>query len=362
MSRLLLRIDRELSSESNEIKRAELIAQRAAYHARIGRFNEAKSAVAELRSRFGDGHSGPITVRIMIAEAMIQLFENLHPEAIDRIQRAQFLSNLMQDKSLIALTSAWKAHIEFENSRFEIMFESLSLVRDNLGESDHSARARYSMVLCDLAYLCGDHVRGQVWFMQSREAALQDGDQASIEALLYNKAAFRLAWFRAQRCLGEVPTAELERLRVEIASARNFQELVGIAALVEFSALCEARLLILLGRLEEAIAGLVSVRTRGPFATYNFSQPLIDLEIAYCYAHGNRLDDALRHFESAKTVKIAGLDNDEQLVTYWMNLELAKMSHQFGDVSRIHAEFSNSVERYRKQLNTLSSGFSRFVV
>ena len=57
--------------------------------------------------------------------------------------------------------------------------------------------------------------------MRARQHALNDGDQASIEALLYNKAAFRLAWLRAQRCFGELQKVELDRLRVELATARK---------------------------------------------------------------------------------------------------------------------------------------------
>jgi len=148
------------------------------------------------------------------------------------------------------------------------------------------------MVLSDSFLLCGENRSAQSWFMHSRYHAITLGDQASIEALQYNRAAFRLARLRAARCTAHVDDDQLSMLRVEIASAKNLQLLTRAAALTDFIHLCEARFLILEQRYDQAIDALEKIRGARPFAEYNFNQSFIDLEIAFCLKWLNRADEA----------------------------------------------------------------------
>ena len=318
MSSLLQRLERNSKSARNSSERAALNAERASYLARVGRFAEAKSLIGEIRSEFGDGHDGLVMIRLMLAEGLLQLFESLNPSAIDRVRRAQFISHLMQERRLLALTSAWKAHIEFETSRYDAMFESLETAMTSAEESEHDSNCRIAMVMCDLNVFCGLAESGQSWFMKSRESALKDGDRASIEALLYNKAAFQLARLRAESCFIQVPVEVLKRARMEVASAKNFQDLAQVEALTSFISLCEARMYVLEGDFQTAITRLDLLRTSGPFASYNFSQDLIDLEIAYCLSKLGQLDKAELILRTLDSISLASYDIDEQLVARWM--------------------------------------------
>ena len=331
MSQLLDRLDCALKLAVDDVKRAEIQAKKACYLARVGMFSESREIILHLRRKFSDWRSGQITAWIMLAEDLLYLYEKLSPLAIDRVTRSQLLGLATNDRTIVALSSAWKAHIEFETSNFGMMIKSLQTALANARDDDHDAHARISMVICDSFLICGDEEAAQKWFLRRRDHALKDGDDSSIEALLYNRAAFSLAWLRAANCLRAVDEEKLSLVRLGIASDSNLQALIRIGAFTNFVHLCDARMLILEKKFEPAIVALETVRNSGPFAGYNFSQSFIDLEISFCLLRLHRIAEAREIFESIHWSSFDALDVDEQLVAAWMRHMMCLESDAFGD-------------------------------
>lgn len=351
MSQLLQKIDVDLRSASEPAARGKLLARKSAYLARIGRFDEAKALVGELRRDFANSNSSNVTVWIMLTEGLIHYFEKLGIEAHDRIVRAQLLSTAMGDSELAALTSAWRSHLEFERSDFRAMVRSIESAFKFASPENYAAQTRVSMVLSDCHFLCGDRTNGQKWFLRSRDTALREGDQASIEALLYNKAAFSLAWQRAQSCFGPPASDDLSMLRLELASARNLQDMAGINALGHVVHLCEARLLLLEGKYDQGASKLQSIRGAAPYGEYNFNQSLIDLEIAYC---NYRLDPTAKR-TSAPDWKFDALDVDEQMLAAWMMSEIYLGSANIDDAAEIARILIEKKKSYTESIAELQS-------
>lgn len=346
MSQLLARLDEEFKLASTNVERAEILARKGSYLARVGQFSETREIISKLREHFGDGRSGHVTAWIMLTEGLLHLFENLSPLALDRVARSQILGLAMKDASVVAIASAWKAHIEFETSDFESMIKSLETAIAHATDSDHDANARLAMVLSDSFLLCGETQSAQTWFMHSREHALKDGDQASIEALLYNRAAFSLARLRAERCYTEVDKKRLSLLRMEVASAKNLQNLTRIAALTNFVHLCEARLLILEEKYSLAIDALANIRNARPFADYNFNQSFVDLEMSFCLQRLGRHTEAKSIFSSVDWASFDRLDIDEQLVATWMRWSMCVEDSSIGIESDAKKIFESLLVRY----------------
>ncbi|MDZ7589128.1 MAG: hypothetical protein U5L05_00255 [Rubrivivax sp.] len=219
--------------------------------------------------------------------------------------------------------------------------------------SDHDANARLAMVLSDSFLVCGQKRSAQDWFMRSREHALKDGDQASIEALLYNRAAFSLARIRVERCFSDVDADRLSLLRMEIASAKNLQTLTRIAALTNFIHLCEARLLILEERFSLAIDALTNIRNAQPFADYNFNQSFVDLEVSFCLQHLGRHTEVQPIYNSIDWSTFERLDVDEQLVAAWMRRLMCAKDSSIGresDAKELFEHLSAKYEQMRLQL------------
>ncbi len=356
MSQLLLKIEADLRSTVTPADRGKLLARKSAYLARIGKFEDSKSIVCELRRDFGDSRSGNVTIWIMLTEGLIHYYENLGLEAHDRIARAQLLSKAIGDGELAATTSAWRAHIEFERSDFRAMAASIESAFKFMTSENYAAQTRVSMVLSDCHFLCGDRAGGQKWFLRSRDTALKEGDQASIEALLYNKAAFALAWLRAQCCFGPIAHDQLSLLRLELASARNLQDMAGINALAHVVHLCEARLLLLEEKYEEGILKLQAVRNAAPYGEYNFNQSLIDLEIEYCRHRlnpdGTRSSRPIWNFDA--------LDIDEQMLAAWMISEIYSDSSEASESEEMARQLIEKKSSYSTTLYELRSILAAF--
>ncbi len=346
MSQLLLRLEQVIGSSLDPVERAIASAKRACYLARVGRFSEVEVAITELRAVFGDGRSGRVTAWIMLAEGLLGLFERLSPKAFDRVFRSQFLGVALHDEDVLAVASAWKAHFEFEVSNFEAMTRSLRTVLASASDSSHEAMSRASMVLFNAYMLCGDRTEAQRWFGLARNHSLSSGDQAGIDALIFNRAAFGVAWLRAARCSGEVRVDMLAAVRMEVNSARNLQQINGITAFAHLIDLSDARLLMLEGKFERAIAGLQAVRRASPFADYNFNQALIDLEVGYCWQRLGEVEASLALVAEARATSFSEMDIDDQLVAAWICRELATVDRRLGDVAVAQAVFQELEARY----------------
>lgn len=322
MSPLLFRLEEQLLVETDAYRVAELRARRAAYLARIGRFQEASEEIADLRLVFSDGRSGRVTALIMLAEAMVAYFSELASSAADRVARAKLLGHAMKDREVISLAAAWHGFFEFEQSKFQSAIRSVKQAMEFARPEDHAAWSRCAIVLLNCHALCGDTPSSQHWFQEGREHALKDGDQASVEALLHSKAVFGVAWLWSQRTRGVRDPGAIARVRLEVSSARNLQRLARIEAHASYIELAHARLLILEDKFDEALEALHAISGTGPFPVAHFNQGLLQLETAYCQAALGRVNEASAAYESSKSESLSSLDVDDRLVAIWMEHEL----------------------------------------
>lgn len=348
MSQLLVRLNLELANTSHPIKRAEICARIGSYLARTGKFSETRAIIGDLRRQFGDGHSGQATAWIMLTEGLLHLYENLSPQALDRIKGSQILGLAMKDAAIIAIASAWKAHLEFEVSNFGSMVKSIELAVAYASALDHGAQTRLGMVLCDSFLICGERKCAQVWFLRSHEHAVKDGDQASIEALQYNRAAFIISRLRVERCSVEIGDDQLAVARFEIASAKNLQALTRVGAFTNLVHLCDARLMILEEDFSRAIEALERIRNVAPFGSHNFSQSFVDLELAFCLLKLGRLDEALSRYRSIEWQSIDNLDIDEQLIATWMRYCMCRTDAVFGVADEVGVQLEVLSLKYQQ--------------
>lgn len=362
MSRLLQRLADQLSIERDEYVRGELIASQAAYLARIGDFESARERIATVRATFYDGRSGRVTALVMVAEALLAHFESLGVEARDRTMRAQLLGDVMRDAQIIALSSAWRAHIEFEFSSFDVAALALKKALAAIGDSDHSAWSRCCIVLYNALSFVGDRDRAQAWFLRGHKHAVADGDQASIDALMQSKASYDVAHAWVGRCLQRDSEKLLLMARAEIASARNLQQLVQVQAHQDYIGLAECNLWILEGRNREALDWLSKLDGAGPFPSGHFTESIGHVMTAYCQLRLGNLDAAVAAFDHARDASWGGIDVDDRLVVSWMTRELARASPRFLTAELAEAGLSQAAEEYQVEVARVARVFSGFAV
>lgn len=346
MSQLLSRLQQEYAALSDPIAKAEIAAQMAGIFARHGSFVEAREVIEHLQQGFGRGQSGQVTVMKMIAEGLVFHYEKLSPDANTRLLGALSLARMTGYQQGIALAAAWKAHVEFERSEFEKMAESLRIAVAHAKQDQHDAWVRISAVMSNSYLICGQSDPGHTWFKRGHEHAAKLGDTESIDALLYNKAAFSVACLRVSACTEVIHPDLMSRVRSEVNSACNLQKLAGVTALSAHVELLNARLLVLEQNFDRAIAILQAVRLKEPFAAHNFRQSLIDLEIAYCRVMTDPLSFAADGDWNSTADELSSLDVDDRLVALWMILEVLRKTERADECGDIESKFARARQAY----------------
>lgn len=325
MSELLKRLEAEIQASSDSRIQGELKARRACYLARVGRFDEAKQIIAELRLAASGAGFERVSIWVILVEGVLAYFESLGFGAQDRIMRAQLLSKALGDERLVRIASAWRSHIEFEASNFDDMRAALAEIF--LGKStaadDDESLARASLTLAYSFTLVGERRIAQHWFSRARDHALKIGDQATIEAIIHNRASFSLGHLRIQRCFRELDQQEIDDCRLAVASAKNFQTLINIGSLTTLTELCEARLKALSGRFEEAERQLLSLQGMYPFRSNTYSADYIELERAFLFASAGQAEEARQLVLKVARPPYVNLDPDDQMVAAWLRMKIA---------------------------------------
>lgn len=360
MNEFLQRLLAELSQTTDPDRRAELLARIAGIRARLRDFDGAKRTIEDLRSIYGDGRSGVVTVSINLAEGLVHHFGSFGPQALDRFNRAQVLSIAMKYSAGVALSSAWKANYHFEFEEYDEMARCLLLAREHTSEDNYDALTRLGMILFNAFTMLGQKHAAQVWFLRTKDAASKNKDRSSIEALLYNKAAFSVTRARAESCLAPADPEDLRSFRMDVLSAKNYQDLSKLASLPEHLVLTTARLNLLEGNYLEARDLLLTIRDSDRFAKHNFSSSFIDLELAFC-------DAKLGDLSAAKALPLASadfafdsFDVDEQLVAAWLKLQLAEMDSDMGDKEELLLDLHKAKQQYEAMMQKLSDHLTPF--
>lgn len=225
------RLTAKIAETTEETARGIYAAELACYWARTGDFERAETYRVELRKVFGDGRDLRVSVLIMILEALLLYFKDLSPAARDRLLRAQLLCSAGKERRLIALTSAWLAHIDFNLDQFERMSTALATCLDSLDADDGTAECRVSLVLGDAFMHSEEETAAKSWYERARNSATRLGDQAAIGAMTYNRAALRVSNLRIGQLLDQRQSFDISLAKSEVKSATNYQAVAGLRSL-----------------------------------------------------------------------------------------------------------------------------------
>jgi hypothetical protein len=194
--RMLDRLEGAMARAVHPVDRACLRAERAAYLARLGRFEVAQSEVEAVQEAFSRQPHAAVSAWLCIAQALQAYFTNLSGSARDKLQRAYALSTAARLPQLQAVSAAWLAHLDYTAHAFEAMALHLRQVFEHAAPDNHSALGRASLVVAQALHFCGQPDAAQPWYVRVREHARQEGDDATLTALAHN-----LAWLQAVQAL-----------------------------------------------------------------------------------------------------------------------------------------------------------------
>ena len=252
-SRMELRLEAEIAGAATateaDCKRAEL----AGYHARLGRFDEARSTLATLRQRYHSRPNVAISSWVNLVEGLIGHFSDMDPAARDKVLRAHALSTAAGLTSMRALSAAWLANMDY--CRLDVLAMSEHVresFRLSISTQDES-RSRACMVVAQALHLSGKYTQSVTWYQRVRLHANRIGDDATLGAVLHNMAWLHMATMRQEKFTGAVNSTATSFALVSAESTKNFDEIFGVRTLPSLVPILRAQVLSLRGQVEEAL-------------------------------------------------------------------------------------------------------------
>lgn len=365
-SPLVLRLQKQIEGTSDDEMRGVLLAQIAWYLARTGDFDGSEKIRLELRHKFFDANSSPVSGRVsislMILEALTLYYRELSPRARDRMLRANLLAKSFGERWLAALSSSWLAHIDFNQNRFDSMAASISSAFELMEANDIAVKCRLSLVLGDAFLYCQSRTESQRWYDVARRSANELGDHAAIGAVTYNRAALQISSLRVSDALQPASTEEVASARAELQSAINYQRIAGLRSLDHLLDDMSVGLSILEGH----YVSVISMLTRSTFAgETNFSKnnsPIKVADFAYCLASVGNFEEASRCLSGIDASALEIVSADDQVVALGSiaktfkilgdhrqaNLHLAKAETALLEHRAIISEIRNLIDSFAR--------------
>lgn len=325
IQRMLARLNEPLELEA----RGVLLADLACYYARIGSFDEAERIRINLRAEFAKGQSAPVSIMIMVLESMLLYFRELNPLARDRMLRAELLSKSFGLSRLVALTSAWLAHIDFNQGRYDSMAAAIELAFESISADDGSAACRLALVLGDAFLFCGESLTARRWYDAAHRSAVSLGDQAAVGALTYNRAALHVSGLRLMLLSGSIDPKELVLARNELHTAINYQSVAQLRSLDHLLRSSSVGVAILEGRFGDALAILTDEFLDLEVPPTSSAKTLLRADLVMCLACTGRTDEARYRLNGVLQMPLDDLDADDRALAYE---SLARAAKAISDV------------------------------
>ena len=237
-SRLLQRLDAEIAAERDPLRADVKRAERAAYCARQGRGKEAQQALEEIRKRYDARPNVEVSAWVSLVESLLSYFGDMGPASIDKMRRARALSQAAGLTQLQALTSSWLAQMDYLRLDIASLSKNLSAALTLAQEGNHPAQARSALVMAQALHTAKRLDLALPWYERARKHATEDGDDATVSALMHNMAWIRTTNMRnalltgepddGQGCMSSLrpsqlgPTTRLPTLRASIRTYHSF--------------------------------------------------------------------------------------------------------------------------------------------
>lgn len=298
-SRFLTQLDDQIKVASDRFIRRGLLAERAAYRARLGDMKLARDDLGSARSENDIEPNVRVSILINIADGIINYYQDMSPIASDKYRRARALAVASGQGDLQARIDSLIALLEYGLHHFDRMFKHLEEAAAKVSGDDYQTLCRICMIAGQTLHLANNYDLAIAWYQKAKYFANEAHDDASLSALLHNMASiWAVNWRNSQ--LGNIQTKDNPEIaRVGANSTSNFDQIIGANALAALTPLMKAQILSLECNYEEALKIYslmlpnLSLKALGGWKSWLLS------DMAWCNLHLGNIDDAKVGFESS---------------------------------------------------------------
>lgn len=260
MSRFESNLVAAISDERDIHKYWMLRLRHAAYNARLGNTEYAREVIESARSALPQMNTAQMVSYINFAEGVCDYFESGAAKAIDKLSRSRVLSvGCPPNDDLPLLVSAWLAAVHRALGQWDNLFHDLIDIFVSKRSVTDEVAVRACLVVADSWEEIEDTEMADKWYKAARECALRLGDDSSLGAILYNRAAIRVFNMRIREIRGFGLDIDECHIIVQTASAENYAHYVKDTSLGWVFDLLFGQLAMLKGQYEEAVHRLTSM-------------------------------------------------------------------------------------------------------
>jgi tetratricopeptide (TPR) repeat protein len=285
-SRALQRLEAAIAAARDPGAAGCLKAERAALLARMGRFDEAEAIWRELRSQQERTPHASLAAWLCLLQGLIEHYREFGGSARDRIRRAHTLSAAARDRPLLALSAAWLASMDYISGDLPAVARHAAEALQEAAPDHHAARARACIVVAQSFHWSGRLDLAQPWYRRAREHATAEGDEATLSALMINRAWVSGEQVRMASIFGDgsaaPDAAAVRQALIGAESTGNYDEHVGKASLRWWAPMLRAQLLLTQGRHGEALALFETHLPAALESGLAYLSPVLYADLAWC--------------------------------------------------------------------------------
>lgn len=362
-SRYLRSIEAELANTVDDEVRAKLGARKAFHYARLGKSSEVLGLATEVRKYQlkSPAATGQALCWINLAEGIMHHYEGRVDTARAKLQRAQAMAESLGLHDVCAIANAWLVFSYYLSEQLGPMLEYGMAAIRRTDLQNFSAVSRLSLTIALCLHYIGDLTLARSWYTKARLAALNDGDEATIAALIHSMAWMRVSTLRAKSGLvAESLSDEQDLLIVKAESVQNYEQLVGARSLPNLTPLLQAQEFIINGDFQAALDLIDEYAVGLDSQGFQRLEAGLQADRAYCLAKLGRSADAIRTAQQARDSRSDILHGDDLLLFHstlqktFQHLSIATESGEHeGESFKAFKQMLHFKEEMRVVVNTM---------
>jgi tetratricopeptide (TPR) repeat protein len=346
----LLLIEAEIARAPDRVSADCLRAKLAAYLVRQGRLVEANLLIDDLRARYAAHPVAAISSWLNLVEGLRLVFNGRNADAIDRMLRAHALASAAGLLPMRALCAGWLANLKFGALDVEAVAERLLEALQFSADADHQALSRACLVAAVALHFANRYDLARPWYQSSQIHAVKEGDEATLSALMHNKACMGVATLRQAVLEGAaVGTPLTPDALLQADSTINYDSLVGTQSVSAWAPILKAQALSLRGMFAASLeiydANLESGKSQGLSRVLCYMYA----DIAHCQLRLGRAGESRSNVDLA----IANLSTDclidDRAATHSRLAETLRALGAYEEAA-IHADAASEAWRKFRQL------------
>ena len=282
----------------------------------MGRTEEANLSLAALRDRYRYAPVAGVSVRLNLAEGLAGFFAGDSGLAVDKVRRAHALAKATNLRAERALCAAWLAHLEFGLLAVPGMAAHLEESLEYSDTADHETRARTCLVTAVAMHFANRYDMAKPWYSRARVHAAEEGDDATLSALLNNMTGMGVMNLRQSILTGSDGAKLALDALMGASSTASYDSMKGMKGLNTWVPLLRAYVASLVGDVELALTMYREHVDEAVHQGQERMMPYIRADMAWCYARIGEGDLATANATTAEQSLSVDVQVDDRAATH----------------------------------------------